>query len=46
MHLPYCATGLHNQPNSMQPNILLLVTFAEVNARCSCSLVEDIKNKQ
>ena len=39
-------TSLHNQPNSMQPNILLLVVFAEVNPRCSCSLVEDIKNKQ
>ena len=35
-------TGLHNQPN-MQPNILLLVAFAEINASCSCSLAEDIK---
>ena len=39
-------TGLYNQLKPMQPNILLLVAFAEVNARCSCSLVEDIKNKQ
>ena len=27
----------------MQPNILLLVAFAEINASCSCPLVEDIK---
>ena len=39
-------TGLHNQRKPMQPNILLLVAFAEVNATCSCFLVEDIKNKR
>ena len=39
-------TSLHNQSKPMQPNILLLIAFTEVNVRCSCSLVEDIKNKQ
>ena len=35
--------SIYNQPKPMQPNILLLVAFAEINASCSCSLAEDIK---
>ena len=37
---------LCSQRKPMQPNILLLVVFAEVNARFSCSLVEDIRNNE
>ena len=39
-------TGLHNQQKPMQPKCFAVDCFSEVMARCSCSLVEDIKNKQ